>query len=669
MPDGEHCRRGCDARDPHLRAHRSALVVVVALCVAATPVVASAATVPSAPRQAIADQTRPHTQEVGEAVVIDGTQTSGPSGYLPPNAVIPWGLDRIDQRTTQGDGRYEWSTDGTGVDMYVVDSGLNANHLDFAGRVRAGWSYRTDPAVMSGILASEPVGSPDRCENSNGFDPADHPYDVNTFDYPSPLPTALQDPGWPDNQGHGTHVAGIAAGALTGVAKGVTLVPVRVMNSCGDGSTNALVAGLEWILEDHQAGQPAVVNMSVGYTTTVPQVEAVINDLLDEQVTIVAAAGNEGESSCGHTPAGTLGTISVGASDHTDGEASFSNFGLCVDMFSPGRTIVSTWITGPAAYASMSGTSMAAPHVAGAAALFLQGRPAATNDDVADWIFDRATACGISYHSPSSRTGLVMTPNLLLNVHGPAGTACGPHGISTTLGDQSVTLSWSAPTADGGSDVTGYVVSSSPSSAGCITVATTCTVRGLVPGTAYVFSVVARNAAGDGAPASVDVLAARAPALPVGLRAAPRNKSVRVAWSAKAASATYVVTASPGGRSCITTVTACTVTGLTNGKQYTFRIAVTGTNGITGSATKSVTGRPGFRVIATTVPRGSRTSLTRIVRSISRGSVRWTASGRCRVTGSALVASRQKGTCIVTMKVARAGTYPAMSTRVTVRIV
>ena len=166
-------------------------------------------------------------------------QTTGPA-----SSALPWGLDRIDQRDLPLSGSYSYTATGAGVKAYIVDSGIKADHVEFAGRVASGWSYRTaSPSTLNTWRTS--LGS---CKDNADYDPTDHPVDVDEFDFTS----TSTDVGSPDNHGHGTHVAGTVGGTNTGVAKGVTLVPVRVLNSCGEGISSMVIAGLDWILADHQ---------------------------------------------------------------------------------------------------------------------------------------------------------------------------------------------------------------------------------------------------------------------------------------------------------------------------------------------------------------------------------------------------------------------------------
>jgi subtilisin family serine protease/putative cell wall-binding protein len=240
------------------------------------------------------------------------------SPQLQTQSLAPWGLDRIDQKALPLNGRYTYSTGASGVQAYVVDTGVMASHPELAGRVSAGYSVVTDGRGTS------------------------------------------------DCNGHGTHIAGTIGGSTHGVAKQITVVPVRVVDCNGWGTSSGLIGGLEWILGRHVAGQPAVVNISLAGAGSAA-IDAAVNSVIAAGISVVTAAGNDGADACGVSPARVPGALTVGASTITDLRLSSSNVGSCVDLFAPGHAVPAAWSDG--GIRSASGTSVAAPHVAGAVAL------------------------------------------------------------------------------------------------------------------------------------------------------------------------------------------------------------------------------------------------------------------------------------------------------------
>ncbi|GIH03857.1 hypothetical protein Rhe02_19240 [Rhizocola hellebori] len=308
-----------------------------------------------------ADPSVAYVQQNGIYRVAD-TQSPAPS----------WGLDRIDQRNLPLNNAYTHPTFASGVKAYVIDTGIRLTHTDFGGR------------AVSGV----------------------DEIDGGTAD---------------DANGHGTHVAATIGGSTFGVAKGVTLVAVRVLDASGSGTTADVIAGIDWVTEDHQPGELAVANMSLGGAAD-SLLDAAVKRSIDDGIVYGVAAGNNNRDACQGSPARVPAAITVGATTIGDARASFSNFGSCVDIFAPGAGITSAWNGSDSDARTISGTSMATPHVVGAAAIALAQNPSLEPFNVRDFLVELATGGVVTdrgsgspdkllFCCPVSVTSTTVTPN------------------------------------------------------------------------------------------------------------------------------------------------------------------------------------------------------------------------------------------------------------------
>nr|WP_221376082.1 S8 family peptidase [Actinoplanes polyasparticus] len=283
--------------------------------------------------------------EQNQTISLNATQTNA-----------TWGIDRIDQRARPLSTTYTYPVTASNVTAYIIDTGIRYTHNQFGGRATAGYD-----AVGTGAV---------------------------------------------DCNGHGTHVAGTVGGATYGVAKAVRLVGVRVLNCSGSGTTAGVIAGVNWV--GNQTARPAVANMSLGGGVS-STLDNAVNTAISKGITFALAAGNSTANACNSSPARVANAITVGATTSTDAKASYSNYGTCLDIFAPGSAITSAWYNSNTATNSISGTSMASPHVAGAAALVLSRNTGYSPAQVRDSLVNDATTGVVT----SAGTG---SPNRLLFV-------------------------------------------------------------------------------------------------------------------------------------------------------------------------------------------------------------------------------------------------------------
>lgn len=261
---------------------------------------------------------------------VDATTQSNPD----------WGLDRIDQKNLPLDSAYSYLQTGSGTTAYIVDTGILSTHQQFSGRVLSGYTAISD---------------------GNGTS---------------------------DCHGHGTHVAGTVGGSTYGVAKNVSLVPIRILGCDGSGASSNVIAGLDWILKNGK--KPAVVNISLGGEANA-SLDSAVENLFNNGYVMVVAAGNSNTDACSSSPARVSKAITVAATDSTDTQASYSNYGSCVDIFAPGSQINSSWIGSNTATKVLNGTSMATPHVVGVVAEMLQSTPTATPQTISTNLLNQAS--------------------------------------------------------------------------------------------------------------------------------------------------------------------------------------------------------------------------------------------------------------------------------------
>ncbi|MCB2204572.1 S8 family serine peptidase [bacterium] len=500
-----------------------------------------AATIPPQAVEGIRHNPNVAIVEPDGIVSKNGTQNNPPS----------WGLDRIDQRYLPLDNTYNYPNQGEDVTAYIIDTGIRFDHQEYNGRAFSGWDF---------------------VQNDNDASDCD---------------------------GHGTHVAGTVGGTTVGVAKKVTLIAVRVLNCQGSGTWSGVVAGVDWVTAN--ASGPSVANMSLGggYFSII---NTAVENSIAAGVVYAVSAGNSNANACNYSPASAPNALTVGATTSSDGRSYFSNYGSCVDVFAPGSSIRSSTMNSTSSYANWSGTSMASPHVAGVAALYLSSNPNATPAQVNAAIVNGATSGVVS--NPGSGS-----PNLLLYnmIAGPPPTPtvpADPSGLSVSnIGQNSADISWN----DNSSNETGFRIEykvSSNSTWSSTTVGsnvTNTTLSGLSSSTTYDVRVFAYNGTGDSqnpaGPASFTTTAPpTAPASPTLLSASNvTENSADLNWTDNSNDETgfRIEYSTNSGSSWNSTtvgadVSSTTLSGLSSGTTYDVRVWAYNSAGDSPSATNTV---------------------------------------------------------------------------------
>jgi serine protease len=371
---------------------------------------------------------------------IDFVEEDGLVHAIATQSGATWGLDRSDQRDLPLNTSYVYDTTASNVRAYILDTGILPGHVDFGGRVQSGYT-----AISDGRGSS-------------------------------------------DCNGHGTHVAGTVGGNTWGIAKGVTLVAVRVLGCTGSGSNSGVIAGIDWVAANHV--KPAVANMSLGGGASAATDTAVTN-LVNAGVFTAVAAGNDNANACNYSPARAAAAMTVGSTTSTDARSSFSNFGTCLDIFAPGSSITSAWYTSNTATNTISGTSMASPHVAGVAALYLANNATATPSTVTTALINNSTpnkVTGAQTGSPNrllysvfgGGTPPVNNPPVANFTFSCSGLVCSFNGSGSTDDNGITSYSW---TFGDGSTGTGATTSRTYAAGGTYSVTLTVRDAGNLTGT------------------------------------------------------------------------------------------------------------------------------------------------------------------------------------------
>jgi len=453
-----------------------------------------------------------------------------------------WGLDRIDQRDRPLNGTYTYANAGAGVHAYILDTGIRYSHVDFGGRA------------------------------SFGFDAFGG--DGN------------------DGNGHGTHVAGTVGGSAWGVAKEVSLIAVRVLDNRGSGSTSGVIAGVDWVTANRV--RPAVANMSLGGGASTALDQAVRNSIA-AGVTYGLAAGNgdflgRPQDACAGSPSRVAEGLTVGSTTSTDTESSFSNYGTCVDILAPGSSITSAWHTSNTATNTISGTSMATPHVIGAAALYLAANPSATPAQVADALVTNASQNKITLHSRSNSGG---TPNRLLYTAfiGSGGGTPPPTNQPPTASFTHSCSSLTCQFTDTSTDPDGSVVSRSWTFGDGGTSSATNPTRTYASGGTYSVTLTVTDNGGATASTSQNVTVSDSTPPPSGFTLSGTGTKVQgrwradLSWSGSAASQITVVRENSNIATVANSGTYTDQTNFRGGGSLTYRVCEAGTETCSNSVT------------------------------------------------------------------------------------
>ena len=410
-------------------------------------------------------------QRLAQDPLVEAVTPDQPVGLADVQANAQYDLDRIDQRSLPLDRAYSFGATGAGVHAYDIDTGITVGHTDFGGRASVGF---------------DAVG-----DGRNGV----------------------------DCNGHGTHTAGTIAGAVHGVAKAVALVGVRVLDCGGSGSSSGIIAGVDWVARN--AVKPAVANMSLGSSLgTDSSIDAAVTGLINSGVTVAVAAGNGygnglyAQDACGTSPARVPSALTVSATDSSDTKPVWANTGTCVDLFAPGVGVVSDWYTSSTATMSEDGTSMSAPHVAGAAALFLQTEPAASPAQVASYLLAQATSGVVKSPGSGTPNKLLYTGAITAGSGGGTANAAPVASFTTSTTDLTATFTDTSTDSDGtiatrswafgdGATASGATVSHTYAAAGSYTATLTVTDNaGASASTSRTVTVTAPSSGGDPDPAT-----------------------------------------------------------------------------------------------------------------------------------------------------------------------